>query len=260
MPRRRFTAAAVDERLGKDAPCELRVSGLSVSYAGVRALREMTFTVRHGEAVALVGRNGAGKTSTLQGIMRFGGRVTGSVVLESKADSVDLSRAKTYEVARAGVTLVPDSRRLFPRLEIGDILRLCAEEVVGRKAAAERVDWVLDLVPAVVPWLDRKRGELSGGQQQLVAIARGLAMRPRVLLLDEPSEGLSPVARQDVLEVVLNLKRATGMAMVVAEQNIDFALALADSIVGLVSGSPTWTKDAEAFRQDRTEIESVVAL
>jgi branched-chain amino acid transport system ATP-binding protein len=202
----------------------LEVEGLEVRYGAVRAVRGASFSVGEGELVALLGANGAGKSSTL---MAFAGAVRtagGSVRL----DGVDVTGERPERMARLGVATVPETRDVFPDLTVSENLRLGAftrrdgaAEIAGDRAR------FLERFPILAERADQPAGTLSGGEQQMLVIARAMMARPRVLLLDEPSLGLAPVVVDRVFEMIAGLK-AAGLTILLVEQNARKALSLAD--------------------------------
>jgi branched-chain amino acid transport system ATP-binding protein len=205
----------------------LNVEGIAVAYDGVPALHDVTFSVEQGETVALVGSNGAGKTTTLRTISGLVHPLRGRITFEGH----DLTREPAHRIVKFGVAHVPEGRHLFARQTIQENLLLGA---YGRKGAAgerERREELLERVFALFPVLrERQReraGTLSGGQQQMLAIGRGLMSHPRLLMLDEPSLGLSPRMVDAVFEIVREIK-AQGMTVLLVEQNVREALEVAD--------------------------------
>jgi len=204
----------------------LSVAGLSASYGAVAALHDVSLEVRPGEIVCVIGGNGAGKTTllkTIAGVLRpAAGRVL--------ADGQDIGGRPSWWVARHGITLVPEGRGVFADQSVRDNLMLGAlARPTARDATAIRadLDHALGLFPALVGKLELPAGALSGGQQQMLAVARGLMARPRVLLLDEPSLGLAPLLVREIFAVVGRL-RAQGVTVLLVEQMAAQALALAD--------------------------------
>ena len=199
----------------------LEVTGLHAFYGESHVLQGIDLAVAGGEALALVGRNGAGKTTTISAIVGFLRPRAGSV----RVDGVDLAGAPAHRIARAGVALVPQGRRVFSELSVTENLAIAARPVAG--GWDERR--VLELFPA----LARRRGvrgdQLSGGEQQMLAIGRALMRNPTVLLLDEPSEGLAPKLVQDVAGALASL-RGTGIATLLVEQNLSLATKVASRI------------------------------
>lgn len=209
----------------------LSVERLSVSYGGVDAVRQVDLAVSEGSVTGLLGANGAGKTSLLLGLMRAAPRVTGSLHF----DGHDYSTADPRELVRAGMALCPQDRRLFPAMSIQDNLLLGAQ--LERASVARSR---LDQAYARTPWLaSRAReaaGRLSGGQQQLVAIARALMSAPKLLMLDEPSSGLSPVAVHEVRELLEGIV-ADGQTVLLVEQNVGLVRHLCSSAYVLAGGT-----------------------
>jgi branched-chain amino acid transport system ATP-binding protein len=194
-----------------------------------RVLFDVGLHARCGEVVTLLGRNGAGKSTTLKAIIGIVRATAGSVVL----DGCDVSRLPLHAIAKAGIGYVPQDRRIFVDLTVRENLE------VGRSVGPGRSGWdverVGDLFPALRTLADRRGGSLSGGEQQMLAIARTLMGNPRVLLLDEPSEGLAPKLVQAMAEQVLRLKES-GMTVVLSEQNIHFTSKVSDRAYVLEKG------------------------
>lgn len=197
----------------------LLVEGLTVAYNGVPAVRGITFEVPAGEAVGLIGPNGAGKSSTLLGII--GAIPRGGRVLVHGQDVAGLPPEK---VVRKGVALVPEGRHVFAELSVMDNLRLGAVGRREKSGYAESLEYILTLFPILREFSDRQAGLLSGGQQQQLAIGRALMSDPDILMLDEPSLGLSPTAVDSVFEA-LDVVRAAGKAVLIVEQRAEFTIA-----------------------------------
>lgn len=202
----------------------LEVRGLSVRYGEVVAVSGISFDVSEGEVIAILGRNGAGKSSLLKGVSGALPASGGSVTL----DGVELLGTGARRIARAGISLVPEGRRLFPGLSVRDNLMLGASN--GRVASKQnRMDLYLSIL-ALFPELEDRQDSLawmlSGGQQQMVAIGRGLMAQPRVLLLDEPTLGLAPIVAKRLL-LALKEVRELGCTIVLVEQNVQMALEFA---------------------------------
>lgn len=209
----------------------LEVTGLDVAYGGVRAVRDLSLVVAEGEIVGLIGPSGAGKTTTVLAIMGAVERRAGSVRLRG----VELSRRRPEDVVRAGVSLVPERRHIFPALTVEENLRL---GLMGRRTRAGidgDLEWVAGLFPVAREFAARPAGSLSGGQQQQLAIARALVARPDVLLLDEPTLGLSPTVIADVWSTLGHI-RASGTAVLVVEQRARMTIELADRTYVLGNG------------------------
>ena len=210
----------------------LGVSGISVAYGAVAVLHDVSLEVRPGEIVTVIGGNGAGKTTllkTLAGVLRPGsGRIS--------LDGSEIGGRPSWEVARRGLVLVPEGRGIFGDQTVRHNLLLGALARRGERAAiAGDLERALDHVPALRERLDRPAGSLSGGQQQMLAVARGLMARPRVLLLDEPSLGLAPILVREIFTVIGRL-RGEGVPILLVEQMAGQALTLADRAYVLERG------------------------
>ena len=210
----------------------LEVAGLDVGYGGVAAVRDLSFTVGRGEIVGLIGPNGAGKSTTLHAIMGAVSPRGGDIRLAGKS-IVGLS---PEEVARSGVALVPEGRRIFADLTVEENLRLGLAGRRSRVGAEEDMGAVFDLFPIVSEFRRRHAGSLSGGQQQQLAIARALVARPDVLLLDEPSLGLSPTVVNVVFEALAGV-RDRGITVLLVEQRAQRTVALADRSYVIANGA-----------------------
>ena len=208
----------------------LRFARVNAGYGSAQVLFELDLAVEKGEAVALIGRNGAGKTTTLKtaiGLTRLtGGRV--------EFDGRDITGLATHRIASLGLGWVPEDRRVFARLSVWENL-----DVGRRPPRPDAPEWdearVLDVFPHLKSLLDRPAAHLSGGEQQMLAVARILMTQPRLLLLDEPSEGIAPKVVEDLAEALAGVK-AAGVGILLSEQNWRFAAALADRAVLLEGG------------------------
>ncbi len=218
--------------LPESAPAEplLRLDGVSASYRGLRALQGVTLSVAPGEIVAVVGANGAGKSTLLRAVA---GQVAteGAIALDGKS----LARVAPHLIARAGVGLVPEGRRLFPRLTVEDNLRLGAYARRGEPDRFKPLDLVFSLFPRLQERLAQRAETLSGGEQQMLAIGRALMTQPRLLMLDEPSQGIAPRLVDDILAAVGRI-RGLGTTVLLVEQRLAEALALADRAYVLQTG------------------------
>jgi branched-chain amino acid transport system ATP-binding protein len=218
----------------------LEIKGLNARYGASHVLFDVDLEVKAGETVALVGRNGAGKTTTLQAVMGMGGILrSGSV----KVDGRESIAMPAHRVARLGVGLVPEGRRVFGSLSVEENLLVAAG--AGRRAGSNEdgypreSEWPLERVFEVFPLLAEVRGSkgawLSGGEQQVLAIARALVVNPMVLLLDEPSEGLAPRVMETVAEQLRSVQRA-GLTILLAEQHAELVRELASRVYALDRG------------------------
>jgi branched-chain amino acid transport system ATP-binding protein len=206
----------------------LTVAGIEGGYGEVRVLHGVSLAVAPGEIVGLLGRNGAGKTTTLRAIMGSVRPRAGSIRL----DDTELTGLRPHEVPKRGVAYVPQGRRLFPYLTVAENLRM---GLLVRGGGTGTLEEVLALFPVLRERLRQRAGTLSGGEQQMLATARALCARPRILLLDEPTEGLMPALVQRLLETVRGLK-ARGVGVLLVEQRIDAALEVVDRAVLMETG------------------------
>ena len=229
-------AAAPDPR--PDLAPRLRVRDLTAGYGGPAVVRSVSLEVAAGEAVALLGRNGAGKTTTLLAAAGALRAASGQVEI----DGADVSGRPSFQVARHGLSLVPQGRRIFPALSVRENLTL----------GGQRGD--LEAVYALFPVLRERARQpgtaLSGGEQQMLAVGRALMTRPRVLLMDEPSEGLAPPVVRVIGALVARLRREQGISIVLAEQNLGLALEIADRVYVLERGELVHQATAAEFAQD----------
>jgi len=208
----------------------LEVEGLEVSYGAVRALRGVDLFVGSGEIVGLVGANGAGKSTLLRAISGLVKVRCGSL----KFSGAELGRAATTRIVAAGIAHVPEGRRVWPDMSVAENLQL-GGVIAGGNAEAERLERVLTLFPELRDRLKQKAGTLSGGEQQMLAIGRGLMSRPKLLMLDEPSLGLAPVVVQRLKELFATLKQ-DGLTILLSEQNARLALGATDRAYVLAEG------------------------
>lgn len=221
-----------------NAALELRE--LSTFYGDAQVLFGASLSIAGGEVVALVGRNGAGKTSLLRAAMGLMPRTTGQVLL----DGADVGRLPPFRRARSGLGYVPEDRRIFSDLSVAENLRIAARPV--EDGFTERD--LLELFPNLAAMLERPASAMSGGEQQMLAVARTLAANPRVVLLDEPSEGIAPMIVGRMRDAVRAMKRR-GVGILVSEQNLRFVASIADRAVLIEQGHLT----GEAARDDLIE-------
>jgi branched-chain amino acid transport system ATP-binding protein len=223
----------------------LTVEGLTVHYGGVCAVRDLSLEVPPGEAVGVIGANGAGKTSTLKAIMGLIPRKVGSLRL----GDTDLARVPARDMVRHGIGYVPEGRHVFAGLSVEKNLLLGAYARPWQKETRETLGQVYDLFPVLGEMRDRLAGALSGGQQQMLAIGRALMCKPRVLLLDEPSMGLSPKLFEDILAVLRRL-RDDGLSMLLVEQNAKLTFEATSTCLVVENGSAAMTGTSDKLRHD----------
>ena len=207
----------------------LAVANLNQFYGGSHILRELSFDVPAGKVTALLGRNGVGKTTLLRTLMGLVPARTGSI----RFGEADLTAAKPYERVRAGIGYVPQGREIFPRLSVEENLRMGLATCPRRARVPPRV---FELFPVLGQMLRRRGGDLSGGQQQQLAIGRALAMQPKLLILDEPTEGIQPSIIKDIERAIRALAATGEMAILLVEQYYDFARSLADQYLVMERG------------------------
>jgi branched-chain amino acid transport system ATP-binding protein len=221
---------------------ELDVSGLSVSYGKVRALDDVTLQVGRGQIVTLLGSNGAGKSTLLNALTGVVPKKAGAVHL----NGTDVTKANPWDLVEQGMAHVPEGRQIFPNLTIEQHLRLSE-----RPAKSDRHEFSAGDVFELFPRLNERRnvlvGNLSGGEQQMVAVGRALVTQPRLLLLDEPSLGLAPKLAQSVIATIGSLREA-GLSVLLVEQNATLALGVADRVYVLANGRIAAEGTAEAMR------------
>jgi branched-chain amino acid transport system ATP-binding protein len=218
----------------------LSVDKLAVQYGSSQALFGVSFDVAPGEVVALMGRNGMGKTTTIHAICRMVPAMTGAITF----DGHDLLRLPSFRAARLGIGLVPEGRRCFASLTVEENLI----------ASARPGHWDLARIARLFPRLaerrDQKAASLSGGEQQMLAIARALMTNPRLLLLDEATEGLAPVVRQEIWAAIATLKRDSGLAIVVVDKALKELNKIADRAVLIERGTSVWAGPPDALTPD----------
>ncbi|MBD2097960.1 ABC transporter ATP-binding protein [Trichocoleus sp. FACHB-591] len=223
----------------------LEVRGLSVNYGGIQALQEINLVVNQGEVVTLIGANGAGKTTTLRTISRILNPRHGQIVYAGR----DITRRKAHEVVALGMAHSPEGRRVLAKQTILDNLELGAYVRSHAAAVKQDIEQQFQLFPRLAERRYQLAGTLSGGEQQMLAIARALMSRPKLLLLDEPSLGLAPAIVREIFNIIKNL-RNTGVTILLVEQNAHLALQAADRGYVLEAGQITLTGPAQDLLQD----------
>ncbi|ALL68360.1 Urea ABC transporter, ATPase protein UrtE [Paraburkholderia caribensis MBA4] len=228
----------------------LNVSNLNVFYGQSHVIHDVSLQVAEGSAVALVGRNGMGKSTLLKSIIGMVASRDGSISF----NGAELSNQPSYRRVRAGLAFVPQGRMIFPQLTVHENLLTGLE--TGRYKRIP--DFIYDFFPVLAEMSQRKGGNLSGGQQQQVAIARALVSKPNVLILDEPTEGIQPSIIKEIAKSLVSLRRELGIALLVSEQVLSFALDLADRLLVIDGGR--LVREADREDVDLDEVRSFLTV
>ncbi|NCQ25656.1 MAG: ABC transporter ATP-binding protein [Rhodobacteraceae bacterium CG17_big_fil_post_rev_8_21_14_2_50_63_15] len=230
----------------------LRLDRVSAGYGRAQVLRALSLEVKAGEILCLLGRNGAGKTTCMRAIMGLLPLMSGRIWL----DKTELSALAPHQVPRTGVGYVPQGRRLFAELTVAQNIEI---GLMARGSGPEVREEVLDLFPRLRERYHQRAQTLSGGEQQMLATARALCLRPKVLLLDEPTEGLQPSMIAAIREVIVGL-RHKGVAILLVEQRVDAVLSVADRVAFIENGQGGVVMRAEDLRADHTIIDRYVGV
>ena len=214
----------------------LKVSDLSVNYGYVAAVRNVHLQVCKNEIVTLIGSNGAGKTTTLMAISNLVEKSSGQILF----DNEDIGKLPPDQVVRKGIAHVPEGRKIFPRLSVYETLLVgsLGNPKLKNSEIEEQIEYIFSLFPRLKERRKQAGGSLSGGEQQMLAIGRGLMMKPELIMLDEPSMGLAPIIVEDIFELILKI-RDTGKTILLIEQNASMALSIADRAYVLETGKIT---------------------
>jgi branched-chain amino acid transport system ATP-binding protein len=223
----------------------LSIEGVDAGYGATTILNGVTLDVQAGEVVTIVGANGAGKTTTLRTIAGLIKPTSGRVTFEGQ----DITSLPAHEIVDLGITLIPEGRQLFPDMTVRENLMMGAYRRGARARQHETMDHVMELFPRIRERLDQHASSLSGGEQQMVAIARGMMARPKLLMFDEPSLGLAPIVVAQVFEAIGKIV-AAGATVLIVEQNVFTTLKAADRGYVLENGSIVLTDTAEALLSD----------
>ena len=221
----------------------LEIKNLSVAYGGIQAVRDISFEVNEGEVVTLIGANGAGKSSTLRSIVGLVRPAGGSILFQGQ----ELSGQGTESIVGKGITLVPEGRRVFVNLTVYENLKMGA---YMRSDNIDRdLDWVYGLFPRLKERSWQSAGTLSGGEQQMLAIARALMSRPKLIMMDEPSLGLAPIIVPGVFDIISEINRQ-GVTILLVEQNANMALKAADRAYVMETGRITMTGTGQELAEN----------
>ena len=228
----------------------LKIEGVDAGYGAVRALHGVSIDVRQGETVTLLGTNGNGKSTLLKCVMGMVRPTQGTVMLEMDGARHDLTRLSTEEIVNLGVAMVPEGRRLFPKLTVEENLLLGAYRPLARAGIAKNSAFCYEIFPVLLERRRQLAGSLSGGQQQMLAIARALMSAPKLLVVDEPSVGLAPILVTHTITKIKELKELYGLTVLMAEQNFHQAIRIADRGYILVHGEIVFEGNVAALEQN----------
>jgi len=230
----------------------LKIETLNCFYGNVQVLRDLSLELMEGEVLCLMGRNGAGKTTALKAIMGLVRARSGRITL----DGADLTKLPAHEIPKRGIGYTPQGRRLFAELTVAENLKI---GLMARDRGEDTLSRTLDLFPALRQRLHQRAGTLSGGEQQMLATARALCLEPRILLLDEPTEGLMPSMIAAILKTIAHLK-PLGVATILVEQRVEAALHVADRVTFIENGTARETVRPDQLRADSTMLHHYVGV
>jgi branched-chain amino acid transport system ATP-binding protein len=230
---------------------ELTISGIDAGYGAVRALHGVSLLLREKETVALLGTNGNGKSTLMKCVMGMVRPTQGSVVLQIDDQKHDLTKLSTEEIVNLGVAMVPEGRRLFPKLTVEENLLLGAFRPAARQQIAQNLSFSYEAFPVLAERRKQLAGSMSGGQQQMLAIARALMSSPRLLLVDEPSVGLAPILVSHTITKIKELKDRYGLTVLMAEQNFHQAIRIADRGYIIVHGEIVFEGGVAELEQNK---------
>jgi branched-chain amino acid transport system ATP-binding protein len=230
----------------------LEVLNLNAFYSNIRVIKNLSFNLRQGEVLCILGRNGAGKTTTLKSIMGLVDKTEGKIILNNE----NLSKLPAHLVPKKGIGYVPQGRRLFSELTVEENLEI---GLMTNKSDRKTKLKVLDMFPKLSERLDQIAGTLSGGEQQMLALARALCIKPSILLLDEPTEGLQPSMISLIRNSVIELKKQ-GVSIILVEQRIEAILSIADEIIVLENGSKVFSCNRDDIKKDTSKLYKFIGV
>ena len=229
---------------------KLTITDIAASYGAVRALHSVSLNIEQGQTVALLGTNGNGKSTLMKCVMGMVRPTQGSASLEVDGQQYDLTKLSTQEIVNLGVAMVPEGRRLFPKLTVEENLLLGAYREQARPQISENLAFAYEAFPVLLERRKQLAGSMSGGQQQMLAIARALMSSPKLLLVDEPSVGLSPLLVSQTITKLKELKDRYGLTVLMAEQNFNQAMRIADYGYIIVHGEIVFHSNVEELKEN----------
>jgi len=229
---------------------KLEITNIAASYGAVQALHDVSLNISQGQTVALLGTNGNGKSTLMKCVMGMVRPSQGRIELEIDGQRHDLTKLSTQEIVNLGVAMIPEGRRLFPKLTVEENLLLGAYRASARSKIAQNMAFCFETFPLLAERRRQLAGSMSGGQQQMLAIARGLMSSPRLLLVDEPSVGLSPLLVSQTITKLKELKDKYELTVLMAEQNFNQAMRVADYGYIIVHGEIVFHSEVEALREN----------
>jgi len=235
----------------------LEISGIDAGYGAVRVLQGVSLSVPPGQTVVLLGTNGNGKTTLMRSIMGQVRPSAGSIRATLDGQTVDLLGLAPQQVVELGIVLVPEGRRLFPRLSVEQNLRLGAFRATARAKLEENLALCYEMFPRLAERRGQLVGSMSGGEQQMVALGRAVMTAPRILLVDEPSVGLAPILVSRTMEMIALMKEKLGLTVLMAEQNFHQAVKIADRGYVIVHGHIEFEGESAAALQDNALVRQV---
>jgi branched-chain amino acid transport system ATP-binding protein len=228
----------------------LSIRNLSAGYGQVRVIEDLSMDVQSGETVALLGTNGNGKSTLMRCVMGLLAPTAGSIKLEIDGTTHELAGAQTEDIVALGVVMVPEGRRLFPRLSVEENLTIGASRRLARKVLPRNIEFCFEAFPRLKERRSQLAGSMSGGEQQMLALGRALMSEPRILLVDEPSVGLAPVMVKRTIAKIKELKEEKRLTVLMAEQNFHQALTIADRGYVIVHGQIVFAGNSAAELND----------
>jgi branched-chain amino acid transport system ATP-binding protein len=229
---------------------ELTIRGVEAGYGAVRALHGISLLIKEQETVALLGTNGNGKSTLMKCVMGIVRPTKGSIKLAMDGKEFDLTKLSTEEIVNLGVAMVPEGRRLFPKLTVEENLLLGAFRPLARSEIGKNAAFCYEIFPVLAERRRQLAGSMSGGQQQMLAIARALMSAPKLLLVDEPSVGLAPILVSHTITKIKELKERYGLTVLMAEQNFHQAIRIADRGYIIVHGEIVFEGGVAALEQN----------